>query len=199
MSSTQIESRNGTETFTDVRKAGEAWIDAIETMLNAQKDLFVNSLRWWQRLSMGAVATQADVAGSSADAAKTAVDSIADAAASTSEAAKAHSESLSRTLTEQTRRKRTKPEATVALDALTVEQLDRLANMNTVDNYPHSGAKRDKVNALAAAGLSLDALSVEHLDRLAATSNVEDYPKSANKSEKITALEAAAIGLTSTN
>jgi hypothetical protein len=177
------------------RFPGEAWIDAIETMMNAQKDMFVNSLRWWQRLSMGAFATQADMAESSASAAKTAIDSVADATASTTKVAKAQAESLSETLTEQTRRRPVRPEPSVALDALTVEQLDRLAYVNDVEDYPHSGSKHEKVDALAAAHLSLEALSVEHLDRLAAAKNVEDYPKSASKSEKIAALEAARIGL----
>ena len=159
------------------RAPGEAWIDAIETTLKVQTDLFVNSLRWWSRLSFGAVATQAEVARSAGEAAVTS------------------SESISRTLTEEARRMSREPEATMALEALTVEQLDRLASSNDVDNYPHSGAKRDKVGALASVGLTLDTLSVEQLDRLAETNNVEEYPRSASKSEKITALEAAAISL----
>ena len=31
------------------RSSGEAWIDAIESLLNAQKDFYSNGLRWWQR------------------------------------------------------------------------------------------------------------------------------------------------------
>jgi hypothetical protein len=180
------------------RHAGEAWIDSIEAALNAQTDFFVSSLRWWGRLSMGLVGTQADVAGSAAGATETAVGAVADAATSAGEAAATRSESISRTLTEQARRHR-KQAPIVALDALTVEQLDRLASTNNVDDYPQSGAKRDKVNALAGAGLGLDALSVEHLDRLAAANDLENYPQSGNKSEKIAALESAAVGRISAN
>jgi hypothetical protein len=180
-----------------LRSPSEAWIDAIESVLNAQKDFYINGLRRWQRLSLGAFASQAAAVEGSADATKAAVDGAADAAASTSQAAEASGESLSRTLTEQTRRTRTQPEssASVVLEALTVEQLDRVADANNVDNYPHSGAKRDKVDALAAAKLDLEDLSVEHLDRLAAATDVPDYPKSASKSDKITALEAANVHL----
>jgi len=76
-------------------------------------------LRWWQRLSLGAFATQAAAVEGSADATKAAVDGAADAAASTSQAAEASGESLSRTLTEQTRRTRTQAEssASVVLDS----------------------------------------------------------------------------------
>ena len=85
------------------------------------------------------------------------------------------------------------------LEALTVEQLDRLADTHSIDDYPQSGAKREKVSALTTAGLSLDSLSVEHLDRIAATSDVEDYPQSGAKREKIAALQAAAVTLTPRN
>jgi hypothetical protein len=180
------------------RYGGEAWIDSIQAALNAQTDFFVSSLRWWGRLSMGLAATQAEVAGSTAGATKTAVGAVAEARASAGEAATTRSESISRTLTDQARRHREQAPI-VALDALTVEQLDRLASTNKVDDYPQSGAKRDKVNALAAVGLGLDALSVEHLDRLAAANDLENYPQSGSKSEKIAALEVGAVGLTSAN
>ena len=180
------------------RYAGEAWIDTIEAALNAQTNLYVNSLRWWGRMSNGLVAAQANVAGSAAEATSTAVAGVAGAAADAGEAAATRGESTSRTLPEHARPHR-KQAQTVGLDALTVNHLDRLASTNNVDDYPQSGAKQDKVNALAAAGLNLDALSIEHLDRLALTNNLEDYPQSGNKSEKIAALEAAAVGPTSAN
>jgi hypothetical protein len=180
------------------RYAGEAWIDSIEAALNAQTGLYVNSLRWWRWMSTGFVAAQANVAGSAAEATGKAVAGVAGAAADAGEAAATRGESVSRTLTERARRHR-KQAQTVGLDALTVDQLDRLATTNNVDDYPQSGAKRDKVNALAAAGLNLEALSIEHLDRLAMTNDLEEYPQSGNKSEKIAALEAAAVGPTSAN
>jgi hypothetical protein len=180
------------------RYAGEAWIDTIEAALNTQTDLYINSLRWWRRMSNGLVAAQANGAGSAAEATSTAVAGVAGAAADGGEAAATRGESISRTLPDHARAHR-KQAQTVGLDALTVNHLDRLASTNNVDDYPQSGAKQDKVNALAAAGLNLDALSIEHLDRLAVTNNLEDYPQSGNKSEKIAALEAAAVGPTSAN
>ena len=188
---------NHESTKTLERYAGEAWIDSIDAALNAQKDLFLNSLRWWGRMSNSLVAVQANVAGSAAGASRTAIAGVA-AAADAGEAAATRGESISRTLTEQARRRR-KQDQPVDLDALTVDQLDRLASTNNVDDYPQSGAKRDKVNALGAAGLNLDSLSIEHLDRIAVTNNLEDYPQSGNKSEKIAALEAAAVGPTRAN
>src|SRR6185312_14083118 len=50
-----------------VERSGEAWIDAIESVLNAQKDFYINGLRWWQRLSLGAFATQAAAVEGTAD------------------------------------------------------------------------------------------------------------------------------------
>jgi hypothetical protein len=84
----------------------------------------------------------------------------------------------------------------VGLGALTVEQLDHLAETRSIDEYPSRGAKPDKLAVLEAAGLSLDALTVEHLDRLAAANELDDYPASATKREKVAALEAAAISVT---
>lgn len=170
------------------RGPGEAWIDSIDAMLSAQKDFYINSLRWWQRMTWGAFARQAD-------AMETVVEGAADAAASASKAAEARGESLGRTLTEQTRRTRIQPDGSAVFDALTIEQLDRLADANNIDEYPHSGTKRDKIDALATAGLSLEALPVDYLDRLAANNGIEDYPKSAPKSEKVAALAAAGMSL----
>jgi hypothetical protein len=136
------------------RYGGEAWIDSIQAALNAQTDFFVSSLRWWGRLSMGLAATQAEVAGSTAGATKTAVGAVAEARASAGEAATTRSESISRTLTDQARRHREQAPI-VALDALSVEHLDRLAAANDLENYPQSGSKSEKIAALEVGAVGL--------------------------------------------
>jgi hypothetical protein len=177
----------------------EAWIDSVQRALNAQTELFVSGLRLWRRLGVAFVQGSAGV---TQVAATVTARSATETASNVREATGKATELITEPLAEATRRARQRahgPQHGVGLDALTVEQLDRLASTNNIDDYPQTGAKREKVTALAAAGLSLDALSVEHLDRLATTNNVEDYPQTGSKGEKIAALEAAEVAVTSAN
>jgi hypothetical protein len=175
------------------------WIDGVERTLDARNQMFINGLRSWQRVTSSYLEFLPDPAGAASAVAATTSRLASTASATVTEAASAIDDAVTR----QVAAADDAAEAAAAamhpdLDALTVEQLDRLAETNHVDDYPSTGTKADKVAALVATGPTYEALTVEHLDRIAAANKVEDYPQSATKAEKIAALEAAARGLTAT-
>jgi hypothetical protein len=132
------------------RQPGQAWIDCVQSALDAQMEILVSGLRFWRELGRTTPGFARESSG--------------------------------------TRVEQARP---VALDALTVEQLDRLAAASTIDDYPRSGNKSEKLRALATANLGLDALTVDQLDRLAEASTVDGYPHGGTKRDKVAALEAA--------
>jgi hypothetical protein len=170
------------QTTQPLQQLTDVWLQALERTLTLQATLFASSMRWWRSLGSDVFTTPYELPGRATAAANEATATKAKVAPREVDTPQEVSGSP-----EQTQ--------SVALEALTVEQLDRVASANDVEDYPQSGSKRDKLDALTSAGLSLEALTVEQLDRVAAANEVDDYPQSGTKSEKVAALEAAGTSL----
>jgi hypothetical protein len=176
------------------QRAGEAWVDAVKDTLDAQAVLYTAGLRYWRRSAVAVVETASRVAVAAAELAnRSASERAEEVARGGRKLAESADDAATQPTRGTTRRARQRDGAlpAEALEALTVEQLDRLATANRVEEYPQGGSKMEKADALSAARIDLEALTVEHLDRLAATNDVADYPQTGTKRDKISVLAAS--------